>query len=112
MLLFFLPLRYSPCSQTSVGASVPEWMHPALMELETAVRDDKVAHKNTAILLEAQVAVRRLCGGRVTFCKSGKVCVGCLCACVFLRGISAMYDKTRGFVSLFWGLICCTSGNV
>ncbi|CAM9650481.1 unnamed protein product [Ectocarpus sp. 12 AP-2014] len=59
--------------QTSVGASVPEWMHPALSELETAVRDDKVAHKNTAILLEAQVAVRRLCGGRVTFCKSGKV---------------------------------------
>ncbi|CAN0517476.1 unnamed protein product [Ectocarpus sp. 12 AP-2014] len=47
-------------------------MHPALSELETAVRDDKVAHKNTAILLEAQVAVRRLCGGRVTFCKSGK----------------------------------------
>lgn len=62
--------------QTSVGASVlPEWTHPALTELETAVRDDKVAHKNTAILLEAQVAVRRLCGGRVTFCKSGKVCV-------------------------------------
>ncbi|CAN0439990.1 unnamed protein product, partial [Hapterophycus canaliculatus] len=47
-------------------------MHPALSELERAVRDDKVAHKNTAILLEAQVAVRRLCGGRVTFCKSGK----------------------------------------
>lgn len=60
-------------NKTSVGASVPEWMHPALSELETAVRDDKVAHKNTAILLEAQVAVRRLCGGRVTFCKSGKV---------------------------------------
>eukprot|EP00903_Cladosiphon_okamuranus_P019670 g18080.t2 len=58
--------------QISVGASVPEWMHPALTELETAVRDDKVAHKNTAILLEAQLAVRRLCGGRVTFCKSGK----------------------------------------
>lgn len=52
---------------------MPEWMHPALSELERAVRDDKVAHKNTAILLEAQVAVRRLCGGRVTFCKSGKV---------------------------------------
>eukprot|EP00752_Nemacystus_decipiens_P017766 g15928.t1 len=58
--------------RNSVGASVPEWTHPALTELETAVRDDKVAHKNTAILLEAQVAVRRLCGGRVTFCKSGK----------------------------------------
>lgn len=48
-------------------------MHPALSELEVAVRDDKVNHKNTAILLEAQLAVRRLCGGRVTFCKSGKV---------------------------------------
>ncbi|CAM9593764.1 unnamed protein product, partial [Scytosiphon promiscuus] len=55
-----------------MGAAVPEWTHPALSELERAVRDDKVAHKNTAILLEAQVAVRRLCGGRVTFCKSGK----------------------------------------
>lgn len=48
-------------------------MHPALSELEVAVRDDKVNHKNTAILLEAQLAVRHLCGGRVTFCKSGKV---------------------------------------
>ena len=57
----------------SVGGAVPEWMHPALSELEAAVLDDRVAHKNTAILLEAQVAVRRLCGGRVTFCKSGKV---------------------------------------
>lgn len=66
-------------TQKSVGTSVPEWTHPALTELETAVRDDKVAHKNTAILLEAQVAVRRLCGGRVTFCKSGKVCL-CVCA--------------------------------
>ena len=58
---------------TSVGGAVPEWMHPALAELEAAVLDDRVAHKNTAILLEAQVAVRKLCGGRVTFCKSGKV---------------------------------------
>lgn len=53
--------------------AVPSWMHPALSELESAVRDDKVNHKNTAILLEAQLAVRALCGGRVTFCKSGKV---------------------------------------
>lgn len=59
-----------------VGGAVPDWTHPALLDLETAVRDDKINHKNTAILLEAQLAVRRLCGGRVTFCKSGKASLG------------------------------------
>ncbi|CAM9248592.1 unnamed protein product [Discosporangium mesarthrocarpum] len=46
--------------------------HPSLIELESAVRHSKLNEKNTAILLEAQLAVRRLGGGRVTFCKSGK----------------------------------------
>ncbi|CAM9136976.1 unnamed protein product [Choristocarpus tenellus] len=55
------------------GVSAPaQRMHPMLCELESAVCHDKVNHKNMAILMEAQLAVRRLGGGRVTFCKSGK----------------------------------------
>lgn len=90
-----------------MGASVPEWMHPALTELETAVRDDKVAHKNTAILLEAQVAVRRLCGGRVTFCKSGKVCV-VLCSSKSILTV----DVVRRHLMCVCVCACVLSGTI
>jgi len=47
-------------------------VHSSVLELKQVVQAQQKSQKDVDLLLKAQVAVRSLLGGRITFCKSGK----------------------------------------